>query len=48
MVKSVATEGALAGFPNQYFIFLEQAELACVHPSAAGPFEGRYRPSDEL
>jgi hypothetical protein len=44
MVKRVATERALASLPNQSFIFVEQAELACVHPSAARPFEGRYSP----
>jgi hypothetical protein len=44
MVKRMVTERALAILPNQYFIFVEQAELAYVHPSTAVPFEGRYRP----
>jgi hypothetical protein len=44
MVKRVAAEMTLASLPNQYLIFVEQAELACILPSAAGPFEGRYRP----
>jgi hypothetical protein len=44
MVKRVATERALASLQYQYFTFVEQAELACVHPSAAGPFASRCRP----
>jgi hypothetical protein len=48
MIKRVVTERALASLPNQYFIFVEQAELACVHPSAAGRLKVGTAPSGEL